>query len=770
MIMNISLSFLFFYFVFFLSLHYKESDATTAPPQNGNVYIVYMGANKNSHDMLLSSLLRRNKKALVHSYKNGFSGFAARLSDSEASQLSKQPGVVSMFPDPMLQLHTTRSWDFLQYETSVLIDSQPRFNAVPVSASKGSDTIIGILDTGIWPESESFSDEGMDPIPSRWKGKCMVGQNFTTSDCNKKLIGARYYKDEDSKSRMQSPRDELGHGTHVASTAAGVSVANASYYGLANGAAKGGSPTSHIAMYRVCFSDGCPGSAILAAFDDAIADGVDMLSLSLGASSSFAPEFSTDPIAIGAFHAVQKGITVLCSAGNDGPSAQSVVNVAPWILTVAATTIDRDLESDIVLGNNKVIKGESINFSELEESPKYPLISGSAAKTKSATEVDARNCYPNSIDAEMIKGKVVLCQHADNSIYSPRMKLTGVMKSGGVGIIIVNDKTRLVASNSGSFPMTVITSKDGAEILAYINSSENSVATILATKTIPTYKPAPTVAYFSARGPAAGLKNLLKPDIAAPGVNILAAWIANDKSKETTPEGREPPRFNLLSGTSMACPHVAGIAANIKSQNPSWSPAAIRSAIITSAIQINNLKEPITTQTGENATPYDYGAGEVSPTGGIQPGLVYDIDPADYLQFLCYYGYDISAIKLIAAELPSGFACPKNSSKDMISNMNYPSIAISMNATTEPVTVKRTVTNVDTDEATTYTVTIDKPAGLEVNVSPNELKFTANAKKLNYEVTFSPSSSAKGDLFGAITWTNKKYKVRSPFVVNRSGV
>lgn len=109
-------------------------------------------------------------------------------------------------------------------------------------------------------------------------------------------------------------------------------------------------------MYRVCTSDGCRGSAIMKAFDDAIADGVDVLSLSLGSSSGLEPEFSNDPIAIGAFHAVEKGILVVCSAGNDGPSAKSVVNVAPWILTVAATTIDRDFETDIVLGGNKLIK------------------------------------------------------------------------------------------------------------------------------------------------------------------------------------------------------------------------------------------------------------------------------------------------------------------------------------------------------------------------------------------------------------------------------
>ncbi|KAL2895383.1 CO(2)-response secreted protease [Bienertia sinuspersici] len=720
--MKFSLCYLLLYFSLFIVTHYKGSEATEAP-SNGNVYIV-------------------DKKALVHSYKHGFSGFAVRLPDLEARQLTKQPGVVSVFRDPMFHLHTTRSWDFLLAETSRIVDSQPprRSNGDGSPSQGSSNAIIGILDTGIWPESESFNDKGMGPIPSTWKGKCVEGKNFTTSNCNKKLIGARYYTDKDSETVIQSARDQLGHGTHTASTAAGASVQNSSYYGLADGAARGGSPASHVAVYRVCSMIGCSGSAILAAFDDAIADGVDLLSLSLGSSAAFAPDFSTDPIAIGSFHAVQKGITVVCSAGNDGPGPQTVVNVAPWILTVAATTIDRDLESSVVLGNKKIIKGESINFSELKTSPTYPLIYGAAAKTKSASEDEARSCYPEAIDAEKIKGKIVLCQHDDNSQYSQTGKQMAVQRNGAVGLIIVNDKTRLVASNTGSFPMTVISKTDSKEILAYMNATENAVATILPTKT---------------------------PDIAAPGVNILAAWIGNDTSEGTTPKGRQPPLYNLLSGTSMSCPHVAGIAANLKSKNPTWSPAAIRSAIMTTAIQTNNMDETITTETGKEATPYDFGAGQVSPNGGLQPGLVYDIDPTDYLQFLCYYGYDETKIKLIAGKLPSGFACPKNSSTAMISNINYPSIAITMNATTGPVTVQRTVTNVDANQKTTvYTVTVEKPTGMEVTVTPNELRFTADASKLNYQVKFSASSDEKRDLFGAITWTNKSYKVRSPFVVS----
>lgn len=174
----------------------------------------------------------------------------------------------------------------------------------------------------------------------------------------RKLIGARYYDEPGSSNAGASgtPRDKNGHGTHVASTAAGIPVKGASYYGLAEGTAKGGSPGSRIAMYRVCTLDGCQGSAILKGFDDAIADGVDVLSLSLGATAGMEQEFSVDPIAIGAFHAVEKGIIVVCSGGNEGPNSRTAVNIAPWILTVAATTIDRDFESDVVLGGNKVIK------------------------------------------------------------------------------------------------------------------------------------------------------------------------------------------------------------------------------------------------------------------------------------------------------------------------------------------------------------------------------------------------------------------------------
>ncbi|KAH0466020.1 hypothetical protein IEQ34_006123 [Dendrobium chrysotoxum] len=768
------------------------------------VYVVYMGAIpsqasentlKENHIQLLSSILPRGEpieKYVIRRYKHSFSGFAARLSKNEANAIGKKPGVISVFVDPIYQLHTTRSWDFLQ-ETSTETDLNPAIDA-------GSSPT-----SGIWPESESFRDNGMGPIPSRWKGTCMKGNDFNSSNCNKKIIGARHYDIDDDESSsltasptdLSSPRDDLGHGTHTSSTAAGNPVKEASFYGLADGTAKGGSISSRIAMYKVCGIDGCPGSAILSAFDDAIADGVDLLSISIGAPILSPPDFSTDPIAIGAFHAVEKGIIVVCSAGNDGPDAQSVVNTAPWILTVGATTIDRYFESDIVLGGNyKAVKGDAINFSNLKKSATYPLIYGASARSNSSSDdADASHCNLDSLDGKKIKGKIVLCKHS-TADYSTIAKADDLKTMGAVGAIFVNDLEKLVATTYMDFPATEVTSEGSDQILKYINSTKKPIATILPTITVPKYKPAPQVAYFSSRGPSLQTSNILKarkllgkkkqnfkfqvifsllklmlvflelqPDITAPGVNILASWTQNEDSN-VAPPGQKPSHFKLDYGTSMACPHVAGIAAIIKSWNPTWSPAAIRSAIMTTAMQTNNDKARVTTDSGSAATPYDYGAGVINPTRVLQPGLVYEIETNDYLQFLCNYGYKADIIKNMTV-VPNGFKCSKKSSKDLISNLNYPSIAISDFKGKERRIVNRVVKNVGGAEATTYAVSVESPLGLNVEVLPDKLQFSKSVTKLSYRVSFSASSSQLiGDFFGSITWSDGTHKVRSPFVVN----
>lgn len=148
-----------------------------------------------------------------------------------------------------------------------------------------------------------------------------------------------------------SPVDTSGHGTHVASTVAGQSVTSASLYGLGSGTARGGVPSARIAVYKVCWYDGCYGSDILAAFDDAIADGVDIISVSLGHAKP--RDYFQDSISIGSFHAMRNGILTSTSAGNEGPGYRTVTNMSPWFLSVAASTIDRKFLTKVLLGNGK---------------------------------------------------------------------------------------------------------------------------------------------------------------------------------------------------------------------------------------------------------------------------------------------------------------------------------------------------------------------------------------------------------------------------------
>lgn len=210
--------------------------------------------------------------------------------------------------------------------------------------------------TGVWPESESFSDEGMGPIPSKWKGYCDANDGVR---CNRKLIGARYFNKgfqaatgQPLNSSYNTARDTDGHGTHTLATAGGRFVSGANFLGSANGTVKGGSPNARVASYKVCWPS-CLDADILAAFDAAIQDGVDILSVSLGSRPR---HYFGHGISLGSFHAVKNGILVVCSAGNSGPSPGTASNVAPWILTVAASTIDRDFPSNVVLGNNKLFK------------------------------------------------------------------------------------------------------------------------------------------------------------------------------------------------------------------------------------------------------------------------------------------------------------------------------------------------------------------------------------------------------------------------------
>ncbi|OAY36294.1 CO(2)-response secreted protease [Manihot esculenta] len=761
--------------LFLLSLPWRLVTSTSSN-QLPQQYVVYMGSSSNgnrgnakiaesAHLQILSSIIPSHESeriSLVHHYNHAFKGFSAMLTQSEASELSGHDGVVSVFKDPTLQLHTTRSWDFLEGKSGM------QFSSLYPHAS--SDVIIGVIDTGIWPESPSFTDHGIGQIPSRWKGICMEGNDFNKSNCNRKLIGARYYDsilrtNKNNNTHVSqprgSPRDYIGHGTHTTSIAGGAQVANVSYYGLAGGTARGGSPSTRIAVYKACTLDGCSGSTILKAIDDAIKDGVDIISISIGMSSIFQSDYLNDPIAIGAFHAQQMGVLVICSGGNDGPDPYTIVNYAPWIFTVAASNIDRDFQSTILLGNGKTLQGSAINFSNLTRSRTYPLLYGDNAAAAFTPTSEARNCYPGSLDRQKVAGKIIVCLDNDFSIPRQIKKLVAE-DARAKGLILINEDEKGVPFDSGVFPFAEVGNVAGAQLLHYINSTKNPTATIFPAVEVPLCKPAPVVAYFSSRGPGQLTENILKPDVMAPGVAILAAMIPKNESG-SFPIGKKLSGYAIRSGTSMACPHVTGAAAFIKSIFPQWSPSMIKSALMTTATFYNNLGKPFTNSSNSNSNPHEMGVGEINPLKALNPGLVFETTTEDYLQFLCYFGYSQNNIKSMANK---NFNCPRISFDKLISNINYPSISISKLDRHQAVqTIKRAVTNVGSPNAT-YIAKVQAPEGLMVKVLPKKLFFKEGSSRMSFEVSFNGKMAPRGYSFGSVTWVDGRHSVRLVFSVN----
>ncbi|RWR88592.1 subtilisin-like protein protease SBT4.3 isoform X2 [Cinnamomum micranthum f. kanehirae] len=661
---------------------------------------------------------------LVHSYKRSFNGFAAALTDEEQQKIARMDGVVSVFPSTIYELHTTRSWDFIGFPETV--KRMPK---------KESDVIVGILDTGVWPESESFSDEGFSPPPKKWNGTCQTDGTFT---CNNKLIGAQYY-DIFAFTDPQTPRDLEGHGTHTASTVAGREVKGVSLYGIAEGNARGAVPSARIAVYKVCDSRGCPSENILAAFDDAIANGVDILSVSLGALSG-ALNYSRDSVAIGSFHAITKGILTSQSAGNSGPEAGTVVGVAPWILSVAASTIDREIITKVVAGDGTTTLGHAINTFNSTET--VPLILG-VNVTSNCSSTEAGNCVAHCLDEQLVKGKIVICEK-----FAPG---EGPLLAGAKGQIVGDGKKNIDYSSNFALPSTRLDLRSGKKIKSYIETTKKPQAKILKAESIRDLK-APVVASFSSRGPNPISLSILKPDITAPGVDIIAAFPPK-ASLTGIEQDKRSVKYHILSGTSMACPHVAGAAAYVKSFHPEWSPAAIKSALMTTAFPMNASRNP--------EVEFAYGSGQIDPLKAVDPGLVYDTQEDDYIQLLCIDGYSEKEIKLISGKK---VAC--GNATGSARDLNYPSMQLLVEANKSfSNNFTRSVTNVGSPTST-YKATVIEDPQLQVTVNPNVISF----KSLNEKQSFAVTVAGKGlpvnsVLSTSLVWSDGIHSVRSPIVM-----
>ncbi|KAL3830043.1 hypothetical protein ACJIZ3_018845 [Penstemon smallii] len=694
------------------------------------------------------TLTSASPDSLLYTYETAYHGFAAALSPSEVEALRQSDSVVGLYEDTIYNLHTTRTPEFLGLD----MELDPRTGHTSRELDQASeDVIVAVLDTGVWPESKSFSDANMPDIPSRWQGGCVAANDFDPKiHCNKKLIGAQVFSkgisaSTDSKPH-QSPRDTDGHGTHTASTAAGNQVQNASLLGYARGKARGMAPHARLAVYKVCWDAGCAGSDILAAMDMAMNDGVDVMSMSLGGGSA---TYARDPVAIGAFAAHEKGIFVSCSAGNSGPREASLSNVAPWILTVGAGTIDRNFPAYASLGNGEKYAGVSLYSGEGMGEEKVGLVYDMGKNSDI--------CLNGSLDASLVRGKVVVCDRGIN----PRAEKGLVVKAaGGVGMILANTEVigEELLADAHLVPTVAVGKKIGDIIRKYAKTGKNPTAVLSFGGTVYNVKPSPVVAAFSSRGPNIVTPEIMKPDVFGPGVNILAGW-SGAASPTGLLEDTRRVEFNILSGTSMSCPHLSGVAALLKAAHPDWSPSAIKSALMTTAYTLDNTNSPLLDSSNYSlSTPLAHGAGHVDPHKALIPGLVYNATTEDYIAFLCSLDYTMEMIETIVKR--PNLTCSRKFRDP--GQLNYPSFSV-LFGKSRVVKYTRELTNVG-PTGSVYHVSIRAPSSVAVSVKPTKLIFGAVGDKKRYTVTFVSKkgvSSLKNE-FGLISWNNAQNQVKSP--------
>ncbi len=723
-------------------------------PNNPSV-IGYAGFLDGRHAAALNRVGGRK----VYDYRYSFNGFAAELTEAQAQALRNVEGVVAVTKNELVTMDTSSTPTFLGLDAPGGLWSQ-----LGGVGSAGEDIIIGIIDSGIWPESESFSDRtgtnkkgkggklSYHHIPG-WHGPCVAGEAFRGNSCGQKLIGARYFNEAwggnealeaERPWEFMSPRDYNGHGTHTSSEAGGNNDVETTGPAALFGPISGIAPRARIATYKALWSteDGATASGqsadLVAAIDQAVRDGVDVINYSIsGSSTNF-----LDPAEVAFLFAADAGVFVSVSAGNSGPTTGTVAHPSPWITTVAAGTHNRDGRGSVTLGNGTTLQGGSV---ATPVGP-APLINAADAGLPGADAAMVTLCFSTAatpdhnpvLDRAKVAGKIVVC---DRGVTGRTDKSVAVLEAGGVGMILVNTSPNSINADLHFVPTVHLSEIDGPTVKTYATTAG---ATAKINQSMLIFNaPAPFTATFSSRGPlAAGGGDLLKPDVMAPGNDILAA---------VAPPANHGLSFNVYSGTSMSAPHVAGLAALLKDLHPDWSPMMIKSALMTSATDVLDTGAPPPSRA---TITFRQGAGHVVPKSAADPGLVYDSNANDWLAFLCGKTSGVNPATCNAL-VAAGYSLDA-------SDFNGASIAIGDLAGVQ--TIRRRVTNVGAGTAT-YNVSVAAPAGVTVSVSPTTLN-VGPGETASYEVTFTRTIAALNSYAGgSLTWSDGTHNVRSPIVI-----
>lgn len=766
----------------------------------GRAYLAHLAARRAA---VLSGI---GSVKMLHKYDAVLAGFSAQMTDAQARQLARNGGVKSVTEAEKLKLDTVSTPGFLGINGANGI-----WNTLAANGrnAKGEDVIIGIIDSGIWPENPSFGDKvdaqgnpvaydqpgtlAYAPAPTKWRGACETGPGFTAAMCNNKLLGARVYSAGfDASSRAlnameyRSPRDGGGHGTHTASTAGGNEQAPAVIDGISAGRMSGIAPRARLAAYKICWEgavstdSGCFNVDAIKAIDDAVQDGVDVLNYSIsGTKTNFA-----DPVEIAFLNATAAGVFVAASAGNT-PSGSTVVasqvqHPGPWLTSVAASTHDRFTSASVTLGTGSSFTGPSYQATGLPATPMVLAkdVGINAFDSLNATEQTAlmRCLNPanaddvalgassrTALDPAKVAGKLVVCYRGSNVLVN---KAATVKAAGGAAMIILNHPALTTpavgASNNSTvlqpyvIPTVHLTNSAFAAVTGHAAAAGAAATAAFGPGTQQAGVVAPVMGTFSLNGPSQASADAMKPDISGPGVDIIAGYIDNGLSQaqhDALVNNNFRPGANAasLQGTSMSSPHLAGAAALMRQLYPTWSPAAIKSALMTTTTGMKLANGTADT----NA--FGYGAGHMNPNGAMNPGLVYDIPTTDYGRMLCGLGLTP----------PPGLGSCSNLGGLLLRDLNLASITMGNVPGNAAQTVRRKVTNVGNATAT-YNVTTAL-TGWNVVVAPTSLTL-APGQTAEFTVTANRTTSPIGTYrFGSLTWSDGVHTVRSPLTARAVG-
>lgn len=706
-------------------------DARSAPAM---AYAARLAA---TQDRMLATIGAQDRK--VYSYTHALNGFAARLTRAEAGRLKKNPDVLNVWPDRNMRIETNNSPRFLG-----LLDEQEGLRTA--HGLRGRGIKIGVIDTGAIQEHPSFNGRGYR-APQNWHGICQAGEGWSSDDCNNKLIGARYYLGGIGEENIVagdfiSARDSDGHGTHTASTAGGRQV-RSSLNGTPLANISGIAPDAHLAIYKACWEaidpdlSGCYFSDTAAAVDDAVRDGVDIITYSIGTSFSF-----VDPTDIAFLFAADAGVFVSRSAGNEGPAPETTAAGEPWVTSVAASTqAGRAFANAAVVNAPEEVAGK---YASDEGAITLPL-SVSGALTDGLTAADPIDaCAPIA----PVTGIALIAR----GVCTFDVKITNAVNAGATGVLMYSDdRPRTIMGGTAtpatqSIPGVMVDQAPGLALLAQLEAEAEVNVTLSDTEFVQERMVANHMADFSSRGPYWVVPGWIKPDVTAPGVRILAG---------STPEpnsGLGGDFYQYLSGTSMSTPHVAGAAALLLEAHPDWSPAQVKSALMTTARQ--NVKKE---GGSPKADPFDYGSGHIVPNDANDPGLTFDAGLTDYLAATC--GTDLP---LVSQEICAQWARGGRSLDP--ENLNLPSVGMANIFGKKVVT--RTVRNVSRRPAD-YVANIKAPRGYRVVVTPSEFRIGANKTRRIKIAVHAKGNAAQDEwAFGSVTFeSGTGHRVYVPLAV-----